>query len=96
MPDHAKTHSLHLSRRGFLRDAALVAGTGALFGVSLSASSAAAGSKFSQRMAKYQPTPKGAQHCDNCTQIQPPDACGVVEGKISPSGWCFLYAHKAG
>jgi hypothetical protein len=96
MPADAKGHTLDISRRGFIRDAALMAGAGALLGAGLTASPATAGSKFSQHMAKYQPTPKGAASCANCTQFQPPETCQVVEGKISASGWCFLYAHKAG
>jgi hypothetical protein len=88
--------TLEISRRRLLRASTFALGASALVGAGLGASPAIAGSKFSQSMAKYQPTPKGAQSCDNCTQFQPPAACAVVEGKISPSGWCFLYARKAG
>jgi hypothetical protein len=91
-----KLHALDISRRGFIRRAGVIAGVGALVGVGLAASPAVAGSKFSQSMAKYQTTPKGAQRCDNCTQFQPAAACKVVDGTIDPGGWCFLYAHKAG
>jgi hypothetical protein len=87
-------HTLDLSRRGFLRSAGLMAGGAALIGASLAAGPATAGSKFSQSMAKYQATPKGAQSCLACSQFQQPDACKVVEGTISPKGWCFLYAPK--
>jgi hypothetical protein len=45
-------------------------------------------------VAQYQPTPKGASRCDNCSQFLAPSACKVVAGKISPSGWCQLYAAK--
>ncbi len=83
-------HSLDISRRRFLGAAALASG-----GALLAATPALAGSKFSQAMAKYQPTPKGASRCDGCTQFQAPDACKVVDGKISPSGWCLLYAKKS-
>jgi hypothetical protein len=79
---------LSISRRGFIGAAALTSG------VALLGPPADAGSKFSQSMAKYQPTPKGAQRCDGCTQFQSPDACKVVEGKIAASGWCLLYAKK--
>ena len=82
-------HSMRISRRSFLTGAALTSGS-ALLG----AMPAAAGSKFSQAMAKYQATPKGAQSCANCTQFEPPAACKVVEGTISANGWCFLYAKK--
>lgn len=87
-------HALNISRRRFMRSAGLVAGVGAMLGAGLAAAPAVAGSKFSQAMAKYQPTPKGAQTCANCTQFQPPAACKVVDGNISPNGWCFLYAKK--
>jgi hypothetical protein len=79
-------HTLSISRRNFIGLAALAAGT-------LGAASATAGAKFSQSMAKYQPSPKNGQSCKTCTQFQTPDACKVVEGKISPNGWCLLYTH---
>jgi hypothetical protein len=87
--------TLDLSRRNFLRGASLAAGAGALMGAGLAAPPAMAANKFSQSMAKYQPSPKGAQRCDGCTQFQPADACKVVEGKIAASGWCFLFTAKA-
>lgn len=90
----SKLHTLDVSRRGFMRSAGLVAGVGALVGAGLAATPAAAGSKFSQAMAKYQPTPKGADRCANCTQYESAGTCRVVEGKIEPNGWCFLYARK--
>jgi hypothetical protein len=88
-------HPLDLSRRGFMRKVSLAAGVGALVGAGLAAGPAAAGSKFSQAMAKYQPTPKGAQRCANCSQFQYPEACKVVDGKIMPDAWCQLYAKKS-
>ncbi|HXQ13069.1 MAG TPA: high-potential iron-sulfur protein [Caulobacteraceae bacterium] len=90
----SKLHTLDLSRRGFIRSVGLAAGVG-LIGASLAATPAAASSKFSQAMAKYQPTPKApGQTCSTCTQFQPAAACKVVEGEISANGWCFLYAKK--
>ena len=83
-------NTLDLSRRSLLRGLALATGAGAV----LTAAPAVADSKFSQKMAKYQPNPKGSQQCDNCSQFNAPSACKVVDGTISPSGWCFLYAHK--
>ena len=86
----ARVHTLDLSRRGLLRGLVVATGAGAL----LTAAPAAADSKFSQKMAKYQPNPKGPQQCDSCGQFSAPSSCKVVDGTISPSGWCFLYAHK--
>ena len=86
---------LDISRRRLLRGAGLALGAASLAGAGLTAGPSEAANKFSQAMAKYQPTPKGAQHCSNCTQFQAPAACAVVDGKISPNGWCLMYAHKA-
>jgi hypothetical protein len=43
---------------------------------------------------QYQDTPKGDQHCDDCVYFQPPNACGLIEGEISPHGWCTAYNRK--
>ena len=44
----------------------------------------------------YQSSPKDGRQCDDCMLFQAPDACKVVDGKISASGWCKLWAKKAG
>ena len=88
-------HRLDLSRRNFLRFAGVAAGAGALIGAGVAATPAAADAKFSQNMAKYQPTPKGAASCRTCTQWEGASACRVVSGTISASGWCMLFAPKA-
>jgi hypothetical protein len=87
---HPHTDGPALSRRGLLRGAAFAAGGGAL----LAASAASAQSKVSQKLAQYQGAPKGTARCDGCQQWAPPSGCKVVEGKISPSGWCVLFAPK--
>jgi hypothetical protein len=48
--------------------------------------------KVSQAQAKYQAQPKGAQRCGNCANFIAPDSCKLVEGKVSASGWCTLWA----
>jgi hypothetical protein len=80
-----------LSRRVVLRHTALALGVAA---TGAAATRAAAQQKISQADAKYQPQPKGQQRCDNCVNFQPPKACKFVQGDISPSGWCQLYAAK--
>ena len=55
---------------------------------------AAQQSKVSKDQAKYQDSPKGEQRCDGCVHFLAPDGCKVVDGKISPAGWCALYAAK--
>ena len=44
----------------------------------------------------YQPSPKDGHQCDGCTLFKAPDSCQVVDGTISPTGWCKLWAKKAG
>lgn len=82
-----------LTRRNFLYTAA--AGGGAILGVGLLGSPAAASTKLTQKASRYQATPKGKARCDNCTQWQPPSSCKIVEGTISPSGWCLFYVKKS-
>lgn len=47
------------------------------------------------RMAKaaagYQDTPRGGLSCAGCTFFRKPRSCQVVEGDISPTGWCRLF-----
>jgi hypothetical protein len=86
-------HTLHISRRNFLRSATLVAGAGVVFSA-IAVTPAMAGAKFSQKAALYQPTPKGAQNCGNCVQFQPDTACKVVDGSVAAAGWCMLYSPK--
>ncbi|MEG3143406.1 high-potential iron-sulfur protein [Sphingomonas sp. RT2P30] len=83
--------SADLSRRAVLHLA--VAGGGVLVAATVPAA-AVAGSKIAQKAVKYQPTPKGKAQCDNCRQWQAPAACKLVDGVISPSGWCSIYAPK--
>jgi hypothetical protein len=88
------THSLDLSRRGLLRGVALVAGGGALLVASLVASGAEAANKLTQQAANYQATPKGSARCNVCSQWLQPTDCKEVQGPVSPTGWCSLYAAK--
>jgi hypothetical protein len=77
-----------------LSGATLIAAGAALVGAGLSAGSAEAGGKLKQTLINYQPTPKGRARCDNCAQWQAPSACKLVDGVISPAGWCSVYAPK--
>lgn len=80
-----------VSRRDFLHVAAV--GSGTMLGAGLFASPAMA-SKMSPKAMQYRPTPNGNQRCDNCANFQAPGACKVVDGTISPAGWCILYNPK--
>jgi hypothetical protein len=48
--------------------------------------------KMSKAQAEYQDSPKGIQMCATCSLFDEPRACKVVEGDISPNGWCKAYA----
>ncbi|MGO8917787.1 MAG: high-potential iron-sulfur protein [Stellaceae bacterium] len=86
-----KVRSARFSRRSLLRNAAAAGGV-AILSTALGANRAAA--KATQKAVGYQDTPKGEQRCDNCSQFVPPSSCKVVDGDVSPSGWCKVYVKK--
>lgn len=47
--------------------------------------------KISQAAAEYQPIPKGMFSCAVCTFFIKPKSCKVVDGEVSPTGWCKLF-----
>lgn len=57
--------------------------------------------KTSKESVQYRDKPNGKDQCSNCMQFIPGktlDAngeCRVVEGNISPNGWCNAYAAKS-
>ena len=81
-----------LTRRVFFKGAATLAGA-ALVGTVIPVRDARA-KKMAKQDIQYQDTPKGDQDCDDCVYWQPPNACGIVEGVISPHGWCAAYNKK--
>jgi len=59
-------------------------------------SSTPAAAKVSQASVQYQTQPKGDQKCSLCQHfIAESNTCKLVEGQISPEGWCTLWAKKA-
>jgi hypothetical protein len=54
----------------------------------------AAPAKVTQISVQYQTQPKGEQKCANCRYFIAPTACQLVEGEISPEGWCLLWAQQ--
>jgi hypothetical protein len=77
------------SRRKLLR--------GALVGVTRGATlammrGARAGEKMSRQEAEYQDSPKDIRMCATCSLFEPPKSCKVVEGDVSPMGWCKAFA----
>lgn len=53
------------------------------------------GGKMTQAAARYQSKPNANQKCSNCANFIAPGSCKVVEGKVSPNGWCIVYAPKS-
>jgi spermidine/putrescine-binding protein len=79
-----------LSRRSFFRGA--IAGAAVVAGVI--PIKVAYAQKADKKSMQYQDTPKDGQQCDACVYFQAPNKCGIVEGDISPKGWCVAYNKK--
>jgi hypothetical protein len=47
--------------------------------------------KLTQAAARYQDHPKGNELCATCPYFTSPNSCVLVEGQISPAGWCPIY-----
>lgn len=54
-----------------------------------------ANAKTAKAIVKYQTTPHGEQRCDRCLHFNPKNnTCRVVEGSITPEGWCTIFVKK--
>jgi hypothetical protein len=82
------------SRRMFFKRA-VTYGVGAAIINGLGVNLATAQAKVAQNTVSYQGKPKDTQRCDGCNNFQPPNACKMVDGEISPQGWCSLFTKKA-
>jgi hypothetical protein len=84
-----------LSRRFVLRGA-VVAGCGLCLPVFFSGqANSEAAKKMTQANAQYQAKPKNERSCGNCANfIAASKTCKLVEGQVSPEGWCNLWAAK--
>jgi hypothetical protein len=76
-----------LSRRGLVAAAALL-GAGS---VAPADAAAEPPPQVTQQEAHYQPAPKNGVRCAFCTFFRPPAGCTVVQGVISPQGWCKFF-----
>lgn len=51
--------------------------------------------KAAKDKLKYQDTPKNGEKCIDCVHFLPDtNECKVIEGSISPDGWCMIYLKK--
>lgn len=86
-----------MNRKDALRNLAVLP---ALAGM-VATTTAIAQAKGSKSQFKYQDKPNGNQKCGDCSLFVPAasasDAgtCKVVDGDISPNGWCTAYSPKA-
>ena len=90
--NNGRNECQRFSRRAALAGTAFVLGAAA---AATAVSQSPAQQQISQADAKYQATPKDDQRCDACVNFQPPNACKFVQGDISASGWCQLFAKKS-
>ena len=91
MTDMLKTGASKYTRRAIVQAAAVA---GAVPALVLAASPALA--KASQASVAYQDTPKDGKNCANCNVFVSPDSCKIVDGKVSPNGWCKVWVKKVG
>ncbi len=80
-----------VSRRSVLRGAAVAVGGAAI----LAGTVLPAEAKMAQAAAQYQTSPKGDASCATCALFKPPSTCTLVDGTISPNGWCRFYSKKS-
>jgi len=79
-----------VSRRTLLRQCAsgvMLVGTGMLAACTTTAAQA----KVSKSVAHYRGHPNGDQHCGGCVHYRFPGSCELVQGPISPFGWCRFF-----
>jgi hypothetical protein len=70
------------------------------FAAAVAAATTSAQAKGSQASFKYQKTPKNGQKCSGCkffiagSSKTANGSCKIVDGTISPNGWCIGYSAK--
>ncbi|MGB8966143.1 MAG: high-potential iron-sulfur protein [Candidatus Cybelea sp.] len=86
-----------ITRRNFVAGAMVLPALAA----ALLAETTTAEAKGSKAQFKYQSTPKSGQKCSQCSFFVPGSSstangtCKIVDGAISPNGWCTAFAKKS-
>ncbi len=75
-----------VSRRAVLK-------SGLLIGLGL-CTAARAQQKASKQSVSYQDKPSGSMKCADCENFIAPGSCRIVEGAISPNGYCVEWTKK--
>jgi hypothetical protein len=82
-----------ISRRSLLQGATFAAGGAAL--AVAAATTQRAEAKMAEKAAGYQTSPKDGKSCKDCALFIAPSSCKLVDGTISPSGWCRFFVQKS-
>lgn len=91
MANEAEEYRGALSRRGLLQRTVGAAGAAAAMVVGHTQPAAAA-IKISKTAVAYQDHPQGDKRCGKCMQFQAPDGCKLVDGPVSPQGFCRIFS----
>lgn len=92
-----KTLDFHPARRKVLRNFGLLT----LMGIAATVLPVAKAAKAPKDAMFYQLRPRGSEACANCVHFEPgptpgaQGACSVVQGSISPHGYCIAYELRA-
>ncbi|HXC91377.1 MAG TPA: hypothetical protein VNV18_14540 [Stellaceae bacterium] len=78
-----------VSRRLVMRGAAGALGAAAI--VAMRAEQVAAAPKISKAAVAYQDHPQDDKSCGRCLQFLPPESCKMVDGPVSPHGFCRIF-----
>ena len=88
----------NVSRRRFLKGSALLASIAVASVTGAMSKPAYAG--VTKASVRYRDKPNGKAECSNCIQFVPGASakangtCKIVDGVISPHGWCVAYSAK--
>jgi hypothetical protein len=83
-----------LSRRKFLRvsiTGAAIAGAGGFSACMPAPPVLQVAGTTPKAVALYQNFPNQGRRCAGCRHFLAPNACAIVEGQISPDGWCRFH-----
>jgi hypothetical protein len=92
MPGESKDGSATCSRRSLL--VAAVAAVSAAAAAASDPAAAAAAMKISEAAVAYQDQPDGDKQCSKCMQFLAPSSCKMVDGTISPHGYCRIFTPR--
>ena len=94
MRGHRPLRIVKITRRSLLQSLWIAASGVCTAGLAGFRSTVAQG-RVPKAPAQYQDHPKGDQHCSRCINFVAPSSCRIVEGEISPDGWCQFFAARS-